>query len=389
MKKILILGLAIILTACGSDNNSTSTLDIGDVKAIVATIDPGFVSGAHAAIGESSAGMTSLNDLSPTGSDVTVNSYGDYYYIIDRTGESISKFAFANPGEIIWQFTTKDNAEDTGSNPHAIVFVSEQKAYILRYGKTTAWIVDPSATVEADFKTGELDLASYASADQDGIPNMDNGVVVDGKLFITLQMLNVFSPTDTAYVAVFDTVDDTEIDTGMDVSEFVLKGIPLQVRNPFSDIVYESESGLIYIQATGDFFADFTGGVETLDPVDYSTSLLLDDGDNTSSPYGRITAFAIHSATNAYFVGLDGFDPITFASINNLYKMNPSTGEIVKSSIAAFEGIQITNIVIDELGRLWVSDATNATLHVVNSHTDEMMDVVSTGLNPSAVVFAP
>jgi len=387
MKHILILSLALLISACDSGSSSDSSLDIGDVKAIAVTIDPGFVSGAHAAIGQSSIGLTALNDLSPSGSDVTVNAFGDFYYIIDRSAESITKFAFANPAEILWQFTTKDNAEDTGSNPHAIVFVSDQKAYVIRYGKTTAWIVNPSATIEADFKIGELDLASYAEVDADGIPNMDNAIVVGDKLFITLQMLNVFSPSDTAYVAVFDTATDTEIDTGTSANS--LKGVPLQVKNPFSDIVYNSESGLIYIQATGDFFVEYTGGVEALDPIDYATSLLLDDGDATSNPYGRITGFAIHSATEAYFVGLDGFDENTFASINNLYKMNPATGEIVKSSIAAFEGIQIPKISMDDLGRLWVSDASNATLHVVNSHTDEVIDMVATGLNPGAVVFAP
>jgi len=386
MKKNLILSLAILISACSSDDTTIISSEIGVVEAVVATIDPGFVSGAHSLVGYSSIGLSSLNALSPSGSDVVVKSFGENYYIIDRSGESITKFAFAKPGEVIWQFTTKNSATDTGSNPHTIVFVNEQKAYLLRYGKTTAWIVNPSATQEADFKTGELDFADYAAVDGDGIPEMDNGIIVNNKLFVSLQMLNTFSPTDTAYVAVFDVTNDQEIDTA--TSGNTLKGVPLEVRNPFSDIAYSSETGLIYIQAVGDFFTDYSGGIESLDPTDYSTALLLDDGDVISHPYGRISAFAIHSDKIAYFVGLDGYDS-EFNSINNLYKINPETGVIELSAIAAMQGIEITAIAIDSLGRLWVSDASNATLHIVDVHTDEVVDAVATVLDPGTVAFAP
>ena len=386
MKKNLILSLAILISACSSDDTTIISSDIGAVEAVVATIDPGFVSGAHSLVGNSSIGLSSLNALSPSGSDVVVKSFGENYYIIDRSAESITKFSFVKPGEVIWQFTTKDSATDTGSNPHTIVFVNEQKAYILRYGKTTAWIVNPSAAQEADFKTGELDFADYAAVDGDGIPEMDNGIIVNNKLFVSLQMLNTFSPTDTAYVAVFDVTNDQEIDTA--TSGNTLKGIPLEVRNPFSDIAYSSETGLIYIQAVGDFFTEYSGGIESLDPTDYSTALLLDDGDVNSHPYGRISAFAIHSDSIAYFVGLDGYDS-EFNSINNLYKINPETGATELSAIAAMQGIEITAIAMDSLGRLWVSDASNATLHIIDAHTDEVIDAVATVLDPGTVAFAP
>lgn len=261
-----------------------------------------------------------------------------------------------------------------------MIFVNDQKAYVLRYGKTTAWIVNPSATREADFKTGELDLSSYAAFDENGIPDMNNGIIVNDKLFITLQMLgNSFPPTDTAYVAVFDITTDQEIDTGK--SGNLLKGIAMQVINPFSDIAYTSDTGLIYVQAIGGYTGSYTGGIETINTVNYATDLLVDDGDNGAHPYGNISALAIHSGTLAYFVGYDSFTD------NNLYKFNPFTGEIVQSSIAALQDISIQNIAMDNQGRLWVSDSSNATLYIVDANTDEVIDSVSTSLNPGTVSF--
>jgi len=378
MKKYIAVLLAVFISACSNDN-ALDLPEIGRVQAVVATIAADYLSGAHSIVGETAGEYAALNELAPGGSDVFVASYGSFYYIVDRSAESVTKYAFSNPGEVIWQFTTKNSATDTGSNPHAMVFVNDQKAYILRYGKTTAWIVNPSALIEADFKIGELDLSAYSGTD--GIPDMDNGVVVGNQLFIAMQRLENFSPSALAYIAVFDINTDIEIDTNTDsVNGF--NGIPLEVRNPFSDVVYDNDSGLIYVQAFGSFFSpQFTGGVEVINPITYASSIVLDDGDETTHPYGNIASFAIRSATSAYFVGYDGFTD------NNLYKFNPTTKAVEQSSIAALQDVQISNIIFDNSGRLWVSDSSNATVYIINADTDEVIDMVSTVLNPGTVAF--
>lgn len=53
-------------------------------------------------------------------------------------------------------------------------------------------------------------------------------MIVGDRLFVVMQRLNLFQPTRTAYVAVFDVVTDTEVDTGMGGSDG-LKGVPLAV----------------------------------------------------------------------------------------------------------------------------------------------------------------
>ena len=197
--KLLVLVTSLFLQAC-SDTSTTQnsvqpdTIDdeipvavlcdsdviisvFSPVTAIAATTSPTFVTGAHAIItGDGNGQFVSLNDLNPvSGADVTVVTYGNYFYMIGQqfSGNSITKYAIDNPQDVIWQYSVNEPAATVASNPHDMIFVSETKAYVLRYNKTKAWIVNPSATNEASFKIGELDLSAYATAD--GLPEMDAG----------------------------------------------------------------------------------------------------------------------------------------------------------------------------------------------------------------------
>ena len=78
---------------------------------------------------------------------------------------------------------------DDASNPYEMLFVSDSKAYILRYGSSDIWIVDPSVSAadEEAFKTGEISLKAY---DSDQVPNMVSGLIHDGKLFVVMQAMN-------------------------------------------------------------------------------------------------------------------------------------------------------------------------------------------------------
>ncbi|MCW8909648.1 MAG: hypothetical protein OQK76_03395, partial [Gammaproteobacteria bacterium] len=374
-KKYLFLISMLLLSACSTDDQSLTT----NADVIVTGRASDYSSGAYSAVTEDSINsFSSLNELSATTSDVFAAAYGGYFYFFNKTDASITKYAFSDATTAIWQFSVNDPA-DTGANPYAMVFVNATKAYILRYGKTTAWIVNPSATTEGDFKIGELDLGAYA--DGDGLPEMANGVIANGKLFVVMQRLEYWSPTITAYVAVFDTATDVEIDAGYPGD--AVNGIPLEIRNPNTDIVYEPTNNKIYIQGFGDYSAPkFTGGIESIDPDTYSTVLELDDGDETTHIYGQISGLAVHSSTLAYFVGYLGWGD------NYLYAYNPSTGAIQQSSVSGLQGINIASIAFDANGRLWVADATNATVHIVDGASDTLLDSVSTVLSPINIVFA-
>jgi len=383
MKLRLLLTLAglLLLAACDTTTNNTST---GPVDAVVITRAGDYTSGAHSVISEGgNQTFSASNELVPTTSDLAIAAYGNYFYRIERGGyDNITKFAFADPQTIIWQYSTNDAGSAVSSNPHAMVFASDTKAYVIRYGSNKVWIVNPSATSEAQFKIGELDLSAYD--DGDGIPEMENGIIVGHYLLITMQRLTGYIPSNISYVAVFDITTDTEVDTGYP-GDGDKKGIPLVVRNPFSDIVYAASEDAVYVQGYGSFGYSgedmYTGGIEKINLSDFSTEVVLDDGDETTHPYGNIAALAVVDATTAYFIGAQDY------MTQNLYRLNPSTGVVTQSSIANLSGIQLSGLKLDPKGRLWVGDVSNASMHIIDPSTDTEIDSVSTKLPPIDVAF--
>ncbi len=365
-------------------------------KAVVATVAPDFSSGAHAVI-STQPPYTAMTQLAPTVSDITVTCNGKYFYRIERfTGENVSRFDIAQPDTPIYQYSTKDSSgvETASSNPYGLVFISDTKAYLLRYGSPKMWIVDPSASTEAAFKIGEIDLSAYSV---DGSPNMASGVVVDGKAYIVLQRLDKsFAPQD-AYVVVIDTETDQEIDT--DPATDGLKGILLPVKNP-GDIEYNSDDGLIYVQGTGRYGSSFSkpprapeysGGIASIDPRNgYKTKVVLDDGDADNHPFGLITGMEITSATKGYIIGYKGFTD------NALYSFNPTTGEADNDAdgkpkvVAGISGKGIGGLGASNSGQLWVSiaDPTDPGIKLVKAEDGTLIqERISTVLNPTTIAF--
>ena len=297
--------------------------------AVVVCSSASWDSGTHSIISVDPVGGPRYckNNLLPTScSDLTVVTYGSCFYRIERfNADNITKFSINDPDTPIWQYSTKDENDTVSStNPHTIIFASDEKAYLLRNNTPIAWIINPSANSEAEFKTGELDLHSY---NDDGIsPEMTNGVIVGGKFFILLQRLdqdNSWIP-DTPYLAVYDLATDTEIDTKIPNNDGV-SGIPLPIKNPGA-IQYLEINNTIYVQGAGRFEfsgpADYSGGIVTVNPSTYESALLLDDGNDTDHPYGNISGMAILSPIKGYFVGYAGWGDMHFI---------PSTHQLEKS----------------------------------------------------------
>ena len=357
---------------------------------VVATAASDYSSGAVSVVSvDPKTGPRSvLNDLLPSStSDTTVVGYGQYYYRIERfQSDNVTKVDVSAPNSPIWQYTTQDSGETDSSNPYGLVFVSSTKAYLIRYGSPKAWIVNPSATSESGFKIGELDLSPYADAD--GVPEMAGGVIANNKLFIILQRLDSsFCPSNTAYVAVFDVLTDTEIDTGM--GEGGLKGIPLSIKDPLA-IQYMAENNAIYVQGVGSFpgfcdpIYDYTGGIESIDPSTYATAMVLDDGTTESHPYGQISGMLIASPTKGYFVGYASWGN------NTLYAFNPATGT-VSGALPGFRNLNIAGMesgaYLDKNNMMWVCDNTNAAIKIVDTSDNSLNETLYTNLNPASVSF--
>ena len=399
-KNLFLLLPVVVLLGCSDvsgdktpvDSNSDTDANNGsiteNVMAVVATAAADYSSGAHAIIRRDDSGqLSALNNLLPTDSDISVAAHGNYFYRIGRfgAGNSITRFSFDAPQTIVWQYSVNDIASATPSNPHDMVFASENKAYVLRYGSTRAWIVNPSTTDEAGFKTGELDLSAYGNSK--GIPYMDSAVIVNGKLFITLQRLEgqLLQPDNDSCLAVFDIATDQEIDTGRGGGVCNgNKGIKLSGRNP-TDIFYDKNSNRIFVLSSGSTLPPlkYVGGIESVDPDSYAAKLVLDDGDASSHPYGVFFQMALAPPNRLYFVGYEGWRNTT------LYQLDLTTGQVVASGVAPLISGDIADLAIDGQGHLWVADNANATIRVLDGERGDELDAVSTSLNPLKIVFKP
>ncbi len=383
MKTIRLLLLPIfllILASCSPQSTPTGTVD---ANAVVATTAADYSSGAYSIISKDKKGVRiAVNNYNPRGSDITVAAYGQYFYMIGRTlaGNNITKYASNNPRTQIWQFSTNSGSNSTVlSNPHDMIFASATKAYVLRYGTSKVWIVNPSATTAAGFKIGELDLSAYNGAG--GTPDMDGGVIVKGKLYITLQRLDKnYDATQNGYIAIFNVKTDKEIDAH--ISGDNLKGIPLQVRNP-TGIIYEAKTNSLFVQGSGNYYPplEYTGGIEEINLDNYAGNVIVDDGDAITHLYGFITKLAVISPDLLYFVGYNSFKD------NTLYRFDLKTHKIKSTAVSALLHGQIAYITVDKNGLLWVSDSANATVHIINPLTDTEVDELSTSLNPGKIVF--
>jgi hypothetical protein len=359
-------------------------------SAVVATAASDYSSyGISAVTVDPKAGpRIAVNNLLAGSNGSTVKAFGQYYYRIEQfQADNVTKVDISSPNTPIWQYSTQDAGEASSSNPYDLVFVNSTKAYLLRYGSTKAWIVNPSATSEAGFKIGELDLSAYTDAD--GAPEMCCGVIANGKLFIVMQRIVDWCPTDIAYVAVFDTGTDTEINTGMGSGSMI--GIPLTIKNPNS-IQYLAENNRIYVQGIGSYpgsgacdpVYEYTGGIESINPVTYASAIVLDDGDATTHPYGAISGMMIKSSTKGYFVGYAGWGN------NTLYAFNPTTGA-VSGAVSGLQSINISGMnsgtYLDKNAMMWVCDSTNAQVKIVDTEDNSISESVSTNLNPQKVAF--
>jgi hypothetical protein len=341
--------LVLALAACGNDDSSSS--NGVTAAAVVATASPDFQSGA-VSLALTTPPYTAQNGLDGTTSDLFVRAAGDHFFLIHRfSTDTISRYAAAAPATVVYTYSTNDNQNgDAGldSNPYDIIALSDTKAYLIRYGSSNLWIVNPSATSEANFKIGSIDLSAYAV---NGAPQMSAGLIKNGKLYVAMQRLDAdFAATQDAYVAVIDTSTDKEIATGD--ADAPLKGINLPVRDPLR-LMAVPGSDTVLVVGDGGYDSNFknlyNGGVASIDPDHgYITTRLVSDTDGDTHPYGVISDAAVATNGRAYFVGSEFFDGPA-----NLYRFNP-TSTAAPLALSLLQGQQLGPISADASGNLWV-----------------------------------
>jgi len=386
LKSGALISSCLLIAACFHDDESKDVFIPAQHNAIIAT-QSGYDSGNHAIIKLSDYSVKSTNYAD--GSDTTVSTFKENVYRIGRYKmDNITKSNIYSPESIEWQFSTNDAVEniETSSNPYKIVFLSEEKAYIIRYGSDKIWVVNPSANNIVDFRLGTIDLSAYA--DEDKSPEPSDALVINSKLYVTMQRLDRASGyvPGNAYLAIFDTSDDSEIDTNMNPA--TPKGIALSLKNPMN-IKHLSTNNTLYVNSVGRFennyasparLAEYTGGIESINLADYSINTLIDDGDETNHPYGLINNIAILNSTRGYLIGYNG------SGDTSLYSFNPTNGTV--DATALISNKDLADIEIGPLGDLWVANAGENGITLIDTVDNSIKNnLIGTVLTPINIEF--
>jgi DNA-binding beta-propeller fold protein YncE len=190
-------------------------------------------------------------------SDAVARAHDGIVYVVNRLGgDNIQAIDPATGYATRWQCSVEN-----GSNPHDIAFAAPNKAYVTRYERATLLIVDPTTGPDcAGFTRGTIDLGAFA--DGDGLPEMDQAVVIGDRLYVTLQRLdrrNFFRPSDRSLIAVIDVATDAVVGT-----------IALTGTNPFAEsagLVPDPITGTLTLTEVGEFGRLDDGGLERVDPA--------------------------------------------------------------------------------------------------------------------------
>ncbi|HXC52077.1 MAG TPA: hypothetical protein VN634_14420 [Candidatus Limnocylindrales bacterium] len=238
--------------------------------------------------------------------------------------------------------------DEGGANPQDVLLVSGSKGYVTPYRGDSLFVIDPDvllhSQVDPACKTlikGHIDLSGF---DGDGIPEMDQMVMVGTDLFVSMQLLdNNHAPTHGAgRIAVIDTATDT------------LKGsIALSFANPFAatkGLPYDEFQNRIFVGGpgripddTGDGSNLEDGAIEAIDPSTMQSAGVLLTG---ADIHANIFDFVIVGTGRAFAIIADQESN----SVVEIDLVQRKIKKVLLSSQALISDIEMT-----ETGELWVA----------------------------------
>lgn len=394
--------VTVIATDDGKGALSTElniSITVGDVKdtpsiAVVQTIAPDYTNSEVAYL-DAKSQQVELGYYIKDVSDYTLSSYkGDVYHIGRFFIDTITKYNATDEADrdtIVWSYSTQDAQDSISRNPYAFVSLNETKAYLLRYGSSKVWIVNPQATTSENFKVGELDLSSYIPADNSkGTPSPASAVINDGKLYIAMQRTSDAWVSGVAYVAVFDTATDTEIETNSNTEDTV-KGIPLMGVNPLEHSLTSADDKVFVTTRNGYSSTDLTfSRIEEINTGDYTLRQVLNASDIEGNTAAFIKASVVLSAEQGYFYASQALFTPSYHEVGALYEFNPTTGAIISANVADTGSEDIGFIGLDAANFLWVSiaDPSIPGVDVIDTSTNtKTISRLATQLNPGTIRF--
>jgi len=234
---------------------STSVGAVFADHVFVATSDPPKSTGSCAAF-DIEAPWDAAVGLEATAPDTIARHFFGLHYVVHRRSGEIQVI---DPQSFDTVLTFSVGAD---SNPHDIVVVATDSAYVSRHASALLYEVDP--------RTGDLldavDLS--ALADADGIPEMSMMALDGHNLLIQLQRLDASGlPVAPSYLGVVDVRDNQLVD--VDPDEAGVQGIRLTGLVPGYKMQIEGRR--LYVSEPGLNF-DSAGGIDEID-LDTLTAL--------------------------------------------------------------------------------------------------------------------
>lgn len=368
----LALSSALLSGCFHSDDHATES----EYYAVVATQAGDYSSGSLSLISLEDYSADNLGNYA-AGSDSVVSTHGEDIYRIGRFGQdAIAKLSVHDLTNPVWEHST-DGTGESSSNPYKMIVKDDTTAYVIRFGMSAIWVVNPSAANNETFKTGEIDLSSY-DTNGNGTPNTSDAILIGDKLYVIMQNLDDTWAPATGWIAVIDTTNNTQIKTNTDTA--TPDGIALTIKNP-AHAKYAADNNKLYVAGIGRYSSEYTGGIESIDLTSYATEVVVDDGDDVNHPYGNIVNLAILNSNQGYFVGYASWQH------TNVYRFNPSTGEVNATPVVLDK--DVSDIEIGPRGNLWIANRTANGITILDTVDDSIsVDVIDTALLPVNIEFS-
>ncbi len=317
-------GLAVVSTT-GDSENSISVIDYINNKA--------------------------YNDLLSVNKTCKFAQYDGYVFIIDKNGNRIIKF---DPSS---RSVVGELSMGTNSAPESIAFLSSTKAYVTMSDSAAVKIINPTS-----MRT--LSSISIASlGDPDGDPDQGNGVIKDGKLYVSLRRANGNGLNDYSSIAVID----TKADTLMTEIRLKTNGIAGTSDRSLGGVVNGSNTvaGSLYASVIGSIAKGTDGAIELVDTSTMTSSVLLTE----SQIGGNVLTWTFDSPTTGWAMvglsstsaggegyGLQRFDlnALSFTPVSTFQKSNRCW-----AMDATSDGLVLVGSQDENNPGVWVFDSRN------------------------------
>ena len=381
-----------VTTSTSTDDNTTTTTVTTEQLAITIG-SPSYSSPSTVAMVSTTAPYTATTQLNTqTDSNNTLSSYKNVYYILNQKGGAIAKYLAEDTTKPVWECSVNSSSDTgTNSNPYQVVHVSDSKAYVVRYGNTNfsdgsalggkkIWVINPgisdSSKCATEFKTGEIDLSAFDSADK---PDMSSAVLVGSKLFVTIQNLKggmTSNGVTTSQVVVINTDTDSVID--VDSSQSGIQAIDLVGFNP-TKIIYSAALNKLFVANIGDYASNY-GSLDAIDPDTYQVSQVI----APNATIKQVNDVVILDSSKGYIIG-GGYDA-SYNQVNTLYSFDPAGASSQNlSEVNSDLSNQPMNTMALSNGQLWVG--INSTLKLLLTDTEQVAATIDTKMKPSKVAF--